>query len=169
MIRNAEISKCGRYRWSLSRSWHDDPRNWVGFIMLNPSTADAAVDDPTIRRCIAFARSWGFSGLAVRNLFALRATNPGRLHSARDPIGSANDAAIFDLIGFCPLIVAAWGVHGGLLGRGRQVAEMLAGRGQELKCLGLTKGGHPRHPLYVAADTNVVRFMVPCASMATAR
>jgi hypothetical protein len=126
--------------------------------MLNPSTADAEQDDPTIRRCIGFAKAWGFGGIAVRNIFALRATDPRELYKSDDPVGPGNDEAICDLAGLCPLIVAAWGVHGGLRNRGRQVCELLAGAGAEVVCLGVTKDGHPKHPLYVAADAERMPF-----------
>jgi hypothetical protein len=159
MQRDACISACGRYRWSLSRAWDADLlKPWVGFVMLNPSTADASIDDPTIRRCIGFARAWGFAGLAVRNLFALRATYPMELMEADDPIGPENDRVILSLVGVCPVIVAAWGVHGALKDRGNRVRQMLSDRGQALKCLGTTKEGHPKHPLYLPADTALIDF-----------
>ena len=158
--RDACISECGRYRWSLSRSWDADLRKpWLGWIMLNPSTADASIDDATIRRCVNFARSWGFAGIAVRNLFALRATDPRELYKSEDPVGLENDKAILDLVGVCPVIVAAWGVHGSLRDRDKTVIRMLQKAGVELACLGCTKDNHPLHPLRLAGDTKLGRWL----------
>lgn len=157
MQRDASISACGRYRWSLSRAWDPDLlKPWVGFVMLNPSTADAVEDDPTIRRCIGLARAWGYAGVAVRNLFALRATDPRELFKADDPVGPENNRALLDLIGVCPVIIAAWGVHGAIRDRGREVVRMFAAAGQSLACLGLTASGQPRHPLYLPNDVRPI-------------
>lgn len=159
MQRDACFSACGRYRWSLSRAWDADLRKpWIAFIMLNPSTADAEQDDPTIRRCVAFAKAWGFAGLSVRNLFAYRATQPVELLEADDPVGSENDAAITGLIGVRSPIVAAWGTGGGLRNRQQRVIDMFTSRGVALKCLGKTKDGFPRHPLYVPADAQLIDY-----------
>lgn len=119
--------------------------------MLNPSTADAERDDPTIRRCASFARAWGLGGMTVVNLFALRATDPARLRRARDPIGRDNDRHIAEAAAGADRVVVAWGVHGTLRDRDRAVLALLAGA--RPRCLGLTRGGHPRHPLYLSART----------------
>jgi hypothetical protein len=123
MKRSAYISPCGAYRYSLSREWAPGPA--CTFIMLNPSTADADIDDPTIRRCIGFAKAWGFGGLAVVNLFAFRATSPKDMQSAAEPVGPANDAAIADGVGLSTIAVAAWGVHGTYRGRDLEVRRMV--------------------------------------------
>ena len=131
----------------------------VVFIMLNPSTATAEQDDATIRRCIGFARSWpGYGKLTVLNLFAFRATRPKALKLSADPIGKLNNDAIYIHTDQADLIVCAWGVHGALYDRGEQVVKGLQARGLELHCLGLTKDGHPRHPLYVAGNTEPIPF-----------
>jgi len=149
--RSAIISPCGRYRYRLERTWSDAAP--VTFIMLNPSTADAEIDDPTIRRCMGFARSWGAGGIIVANLFALRATDPTELEKANAPIGTENDTAIVDAILASSLTVAAWGAHKFAARRAVAVKRMIVGRiGGRLKCLGRTKSGHPRHPLYVPAS-----------------
>lgn len=153
----AQLSDCGLYRYSLSRVWDQD-KYTVTWIMLNPSTADAAQDDPTIRRCCGFAEAWGLGGIYVVNLFAFRATEPKRLRTAPDPIGPENDSAI---IGACMagnLTVAAWGTMGELRGRGEQVLAMLRGQRLTAHHLGLTQGGHPRHPLYARGDLHPVPF-----------
>lgn len=160
--RSAVIDPTGRYRYILHREW-DATRGRVCWIMLNPSTADANVDDPTIRRCIGFTKAWGYGALSVVNLFALRATNPralllpayeveqaGFAHAVRDTIGPHNDAWIDRAQDEANLVVAAWGNYGSLHGRDQQVIDIV-GR-QFLQHLGLTKAGQPWHPLYVRAD-----------------
>jgi hypothetical protein len=117
--------------------------------MLNPSTADALVDDPTVRRCAGFTRSWGYSSLAVLNLFALRATDPGELLDAEDPVGPGWNDHLRTAVE-ADLVVCAWGASVPFA-RDREVLDML--RGVDLYCLGLTKQGYPRHPLYVKGDT----------------
>ena len=143
----ANFSRCGRYRYTLWRRWDVD-RPAVMIIGLNPSTADARQDDPTIRRCIGFARAWGYGGLVVTNLFAFRATYPVDLKAAADPVGPCNDAWIRRMARQVGIIVAAWGNDGAWLQRSARVRRMLAGR---LHCLRLNAGGEPAHPLYLPA------------------
>lgn len=134
------------YRYRLWRRWADGPT--VCWVMLNPSTADEATLDPTIRRCVGFSRAWGYGALEVVNLFALRSTDPAGLYDHPAPIGPDNDRHIAEADQACDLTVCAWGVHGELAGRGADVLEML-GRPMALR---LTKDGHPNHPLYLPAD-----------------
>lgn len=154
MKKDAIISDCGRYRYSLVREWgfgHDT----CMFIMLNPSTADANEDDPTIRRCIGFAAQWGFRRLAVANLFALRSTDPKALPFADDPVGPENDWMIGIMANKSTLRIAAWGASVRKVAAPRE-AELLAKFktfGLPLYHLGLTKAGLPRHPLYLKGDT----------------
>ena len=145
------------YRWSLWRSWNStgDPRVCT-FVMLNPSTADGHRDDPTIRRCVGFARREGFTGIHVVNLFALRATNPKELKAAHDPVGSGNDCVILDAVRSSEFTVAAWGRHGPLSGRDKAVLELL--EGYPIWCLGTTKKGQPRHPLPVRKSAPMERY-----------
>lgn len=119
--------------------------------MLNPSTADASRDDPTIRRCLAFSKAWGFGAMTVVNIFALRATDPARLARASDPVGPDNDQAILEGVDSAAMSVAAWGVHAGLRHRGAEVLDLLADR--PVHCLGTTQDGSPRHPLYMARSS----------------
>ena len=142
------FSPCGRYRYRLSRAWLLG-EGTVLFVMLNPSTADAEMDDPTIRRCMGFARRWGFQGLVVGNLFAWRATDPRELCRVADPIGPDNDHHLKAMSGNADAVIAAWGEWGALRGRNEHVTGLLGG---VVEHLGLTKQGHPRHPLYVRAD-----------------
>lgn len=146
---DAVISDCGAYRYRLTRTW-DAFRSPVNFIMLNPSTADASLDDPTIRRCIGYAKAWGRGGIIVTNLFALRSTDPSTLKSHADPVGPENDRYILGALAGTPHAVAAWGSHGGLFGRSKAVRAMLEAAGVPLMCLSRTKGGEPGHPLYLA-------------------
>jgi hypothetical protein len=144
---SAEISACGLYRYALTRRWSDCPT--VAFVMLNPSVADHVRDDPTLRRVTAFAKTWGYGGLAVVNVYAFRATQPADLWKAADPIGPDNDLWLKFVVADCRLIVAAWGANA----RPERIADVLALPGMSgLTALGVTKGGQPRHPLYLRAD-----------------
>ena len=154
---SAIISGCGAYRYRLERQW-DAEKSKVAFLMLNPSTADAEADDPTIRRCIGFAKSWGFGALIVGNLFALRSTAPDALYRHVDPVGPDNDSHLVDIARSAGTIICAWGTHGALRGRGRTVAAMLDRH--NLAALTVTRGGHPGHPLYIAASTKPKPYVV---------
>lgn len=142
----AEFSDCERYRYSLWRQWSDGPA--VMFIGLNPSTADATLDDPTIRRCIGFAKSWGFGKLLMTNLFAWRDTSPRDMLAAKDPIGPLNDKALVEASAQATLAIAAWGAYGTHLQRDAAVRKLVP----HLHYLRLTKDGHPGHPLYLPAS-----------------
>ncbi|MCX4232077.1 DUF1643 domain-containing protein [Streptomyces ortus] len=145
---SAILSDCDRYRYLLGREWADGPT--AVFVMLNPSTADALRDDPTIRRCIGYARSWGCGALMVANLYAWRATDPNELWCAADPVGPDNDAHLYAAATIAaeskgPL-VGAWGVNARL----DRIAAVLALPGMDrLTALAVTKAGQPRHPLYL--------------------
>ena len=143
-MRQTIFSPCRTYRYALWREWIGG-KGYAMFVGLNPSTADETQDDPTIRRCIAFAKAWGYAGLCMTNLFAFRATQPEDMKAANDPVGPENDAHLKALAEGAGVIVAAWGVHGTYGGRHNAVRAMLP----ELHCLALTKDGHPGHPLYL--------------------
>lgn len=149
---SAVISECGTYRYTLDRSWNSFGEGRVLWIMLNPSTADARLNDPTIRRCINFSERWDFDRLTVVNLFALRSTDPKALLEHLDPVGPLNDHWIERAAEDTKLIVVAWGAHPVAIGRGQQVVDQLHRAGRTPVCLGKTKDGWPRHPLYVRAD-----------------
>ena len=151
MRKSAEISACGKYRYHLRREWDLDlPR--VAFIMLNPSTADDKKDDPTIRRCIEFAKAWGYGGIDVVNLFAYRATNPKELKKASNPIGPDNDGNLLAVANMADKVICAWGTNGEMFGRSWRVIEKLRKEGVTPLCLDKTKKGHPKHPLYLKGD-----------------
>ncbi|TMM52357.1 DUF1643 domain-containing protein [Sulfitobacter sabulilitoris] len=144
----AVYSPCERYRYSLTRVW-DDAGPRVMFVMLNPSTATEVQNDPTVERCERRARALGFGGFQVTNIFAWRDTDPRNMRAAADPVGPGNDAAILSGAQWADRIIAAWGTHGAHLERGRDVALLLARSGRPLFHLGLSKAGHPKHPLYL--------------------
>lgn len=156
----AEFSDCKLYRYTLERWWSPQAKGrYINFLMLNPSTADEFQLDPTVTRCVGFARKWGFGGLVVTNIFALRSTDPQRLREVEDPTGPHNDEAIQKVAKLAGLVVCAWGVHGAVGDRGRRVIEMLAASEVPLYCLGVTKDGFPRHPLYIRGDTRPLRLI----------
>lgn len=143
MKTDAKLSDCRKYRYALWRTW-DESKPYAMFIGLNPSTADETEDDPTIRRCITFANTWGYGGLCMANLFAYRATEPSEMMSAQNPVGPDNDIWLKNLARNAGVLVAAWGNNGTYLGRSKEVLMMLP----NLKCLKLNKSGEPAHPLY---------------------
>lgn len=177
--KGAILSSDGRYRYLLWREWRGthDPKNWrwlgakdgVGeelgepracvFVMLNPSSADGRVDDPTIRKCVGFARAWRYELLYVVNLFAYRATNPRALLAldhGDDPVGVENQSYFDRVIDRAGIIVCAWGTNGTFVGQDETALGWLDGK----RCfaLGLTKDGHPRHPLYLPLAAEPTRF-----------
>lgn len=148
----ATLSECGLYRYDLTRRWDRD-KPMVLFVMLNPSTADHRENDATIRRCIGFAKLWGFGGLVVVNLFAFRATDPKRLKGVEDPVGPLNKDYLYKHVHECAQVVCAWGNGGELFARGFYVGEIL--KPFDPQCLGKTKRGYPRHPLRLRSDTRL--------------
>jgi len=143
MIKGADISKCKNYRYSLLRVWNDSKPS-VLFIGLNPSIADDREDDPTINKCINFAKSWGFGGLKMANLFAYRATLPSDLKLAKEPVGINNDRNINKLIESVEMVVVAWGNDGSFMNRDKEVLKLI----DNPMCLNINKSGNPSHPLY---------------------
>lgn len=173
------FSPCRKYRYTLWREWwrdalprplcrdcadvngvcprdgtRCDPSDYVQFIGLNPSTADETNDDPTIRRCINFAKAWGFGAMCMTNLFAFRATDPRCMMGCSRPIGADNDLWLTAMARNAALIVAGWGNKGAFLGRDKEVLKLL----DNVHCLRHTKAGHPEHPLYIPAETQPIPF-----------
>lgn len=144
----AVYSDCELYRYSLTRVWNAEGARAM-FVMLNPSTATEVQNDPTVERCERRARALGFGAFRVTNIFAWRDTDPRAMRAAPDPVGPENDAAILEGAAWAGHVVAAWGTHGAFLNRGPQVEALLRGTGTELYHLGLSKAGHPKHPLYI--------------------
>lgn len=155
--KTARLSDDGVYRYSLARYWNDLARKsgYLAFVMLNPSTADASQDDPTIRRCVAFANREGYGGVHIANLFAYRATRPEDLKlTLCDPVGPDNINTLRQVAEDASLIVCAWGSNADKIDRDhvRACVPLLRSRGARLACLGKTANGAPRHPLYVRGD-----------------
>ena len=153
------LSDCKRYRYSLTRSW-DSSKPRVMFMMLNPSTADGEKDDPTIRRCIGFAKSWGFGSIEVGNLFAFRATMPEHLILEKDPVGPENRQWVNAAAQFAQMIVCAWG--------NRDIVKRLSSKlGDDfipmdwldkLHYIELSLSGTPKHPLYLKKSLHPQKF-----------
>ncbi|MEX0803603.1 MAG: DUF1643 domain-containing protein [Candidatus Binatia bacterium] len=150
MRKTAHFSSCSTYRYNLTRTW-DSTLPKILFVGLNPSTADDKSDDPTVRRCIGFAEKWGYGGLVLVNLFAYRATDPAELAKVEDPVGPDNDGWIARQRTRVDCVVSAWGNHGNFMSRDRIVLDCLG----KVQCLGITKTGCPRHPLYLSATTRL--------------
>jgi len=142
--RNAIISADGKYRYQLSRIWDEEKPN-ILFIMLNPSTADADVDDPTIRRVMNFSKSWGYGGVFVCNLYAFRSTDPKVLRHTDDPVGEDNTEHIKELIGVTERVVYAWGNN-------KKEPEWLSSLVDTPYCIDISKKGVPKHPLYLKSE-----------------
>ena len=158
---SARFSPDRKYRYLLTRAfpveYSGGLRLVVNFIMMNPSTADEKADDPTIRRCIGFARAWGYTDLNITNLSPFQATDPKELREAGpepDDVWQENIGVILDMICASDGVVAAWGVHGAIDVRADRVVAAIveAIPDVRLTCLGVTKEGHPRHPLYLPSD-----------------
>jgi len=151
----ATFSPCRKYRYSLWRRW-DLTRpvsDVLCFLCLNPSTADESLNDPTVTRCINFAKSWNYGGFCMLNAFAFRATDPRDMKAQTDPIGELNDKAICHFMDAGCRIICAWGTHGTHMDREEELRFLLESAAVPPMHLGLTKHGHPKHPLYLRADT----------------
>ncbi|WP_212523022.1 DUF1643 domain-containing protein [Actibacterium sp. MT2.3-13A] len=153
----AVYSDCEAYRYTLTRTWEPEGRRAL-FVMLNPSTATEVQNDPTVERCERRARALGFGAFRVTNIFAFRATDPRVMRAADDPVGPANDAAIAESAPWADQIICAWGTHGEHLSRGPAVEALLRATGRPLWHLGLSKAGHPKHPLYIAYSQQPERW-----------
>jgi len=152
-----QFSPDRRHRYSLVHRWNplfgDRLIMWIG---LNPSTADEQQLDPTLTRIRSFSQREGFDGFWMANLFGLRTPHPKVMMADPDPVGTGNDDALLAAATRCDKIVAAWGAGGDFQERAAAVAQLLSGH--KLWCLGTTQDGQPRHPLYVAGKTRLVRW-----------
>jgi hypothetical protein len=153
MKKNAILSKGRKYRYVLSRIW-DNSKEKIVFIGLNPSTADETIDDPTIRKCITYAKKWGYGGFYMLNLFAYRATEPGNMKMANDPVGEENDYYLDEYINKVNIAICCWGNHGQFKSRSKQVLSKY----NNLYFLKLNKTGEPAHPLYLSNSLIPKRF-----------
>ena len=157
MESSAIFSDCGRYRYVLSRRWADGED--CVFVGLNPSTADGAKNDATVRKCTQFARAWGFAGLTLVNLYARKCRYPQALATSDDPVGPDNDAWLAGAVKDAPLVIAMWGNYGvrayGEVARRDLLAMDLR---DDWRCFGRTKQGAPQHPLYLPNATQLQTF-----------
>ncbi|MBF1195928.1 MAG: DUF1643 domain-containing protein [Fusobacterium periodonticum] len=153
MKKQANISKDKIYRYTLSRTW-DSTKPTVLFIGLNPSIADENVDDPTVIRCINFAKDWGYGTLLMANLFAYRSTYPKEIYLIDDPIGKDNDYYLLECVKQSDLIIACWGNNGTYMGREKIIKELVP----NLYCLQKNKNGTPHHPLRLPRNINPIPF-----------
>jgi len=173
MKRGALISECGQFRYLLSRRWAGDGGTRpLLFVMLNPSTADADVDDPTIRRCIAFAKAHAYEAMQVVNLFAFRTTYPADLKRVGCPVGPQNDAVIESAVRWSHKVCVAWGAHASHLRVERRVQDvmpMLWRNGYTPWCLQITRSGYPAHPLMLRADCRLQPFTLEAVDEAMHR
>ena len=148
--RKCEFSPDRLHRYTLWREWDMFNRErFVQFVGLNPSTADEVQNDPTIRRCMDFAQSWGYGAMCMTNLFAFRATLPQVMKDYADPVGPDNLEWILRVAKEASLIVAAWGLDGEFKHQGRKVSAMLGLEDIKVHCIAFTKSGFPKHPLYI--------------------
>ena len=153
LVSSAEFSKCGKYRYRLIRCW-DESLPQLLFIGLNPSKADASHNDPTIKRCIQFAKSWGFGGFTIINLYAYKATQPSKLFQAKRPIGPKNEQVITEEIYSGKKIVLIWGNHALKNNRDQEVLQFI----EEAFCLKINKSGSPAHPLYIKKSQTLIPY-----------
>lgn len=164
MKRTTEFSQCRRYRYTLWREWETAdiftaqatmqiPSAYLMVIGLNPSTADETQDDPTIRRCIDFAKRWGFGALCMTNLFAWRDTQPKNMKRAENPVGEANHHHILQCADGASRVLGAWGKDGSFMHQDLNVGQWVSSIGKDIYCLRKNKDGSPQHPLYVPAET----------------
>ena len=153
----AVFSSDGVYRYALRRRWLLGSGR-VCFVMLNPSTADASHDDPTVRRCIRFAQTWGYRELLVLNLFAWRSTDPHVLSKLPEPEGPDNGNVFAEFLPSCDLVICAWGAHGALRGQGARVFDLIRLIGKQPMALGVCKNGEPAHPLYLRGTCVPVEY-----------
>ena len=157
MHSRAEFSECGRYRYLLQRQWGDEAI--CLFVGLNPSTATADSDDATVRKCVALARTWGFSGMTMANLFAVRCRYPQILSTHQDPVGPDNDRFLLPAVKQAHTVVAMWGNHGlKSYGQSARRDQYILSLRDDWQCIGITKHGAPRHPLYVASSSSLMNF-----------
>ncbi len=152
----AEFSPDRKWRYVLWRRW-TSAKPMVAFIGLNPSTADEIMNDPTVTRCINYAKDWDYGGMYMLNLFAFRATDPKEMKAANDPIGVANDRTIIEYSNDSFITVCCWGNHGSFMERGHEVSELLNNK-TNLFCFGMTRQGEPMHPLYLKRDRQIVEY-----------
>lgn len=156
----AIFSDCRTWRYRLERVW-DTALPRAAFILLNPSTADETNDDPTIRHCIGYAKTWGMGGLVLGNIFAYRATDSFELRREEDPVGPDNDQHLAEIAVASSILVCGWGAHGRLRQRDRRAVEIIEAAGARPHALKLTRFGEPGHPLYLRKNLQPRPYAMP--------
>lgn len=152
----ARFSDDGRHRYELWRRWKPGP--YCNFILLNPSKASHLIEDPTMTRGIDFAMQWGYGAMVTTNIQAFCATDPDDMKRAMDPTGEDNERTLAQIALGAGVVVCGWGLHGRYQGRDKIVLRMLRDYNIPLKCLAITKGGFPKHPLYIRADQPLIEY-----------
>jgi hypothetical protein len=155
-LSGATFSEDRRFRYLLWRTFGEGPA--VAYVLLNPSTADEARNDPTVERCVRRGLTMDYAKVLVTNIFALRSTDPGELYRAQDPVGPENDRAIVQATRRAHLVICGWGNHGEFRGRGSEVLKLLQAAGVAPHCLTVTRSGQPGHPLYVGYNVQPRRW-----------
>lgn len=159
----ANFSPCRKWRYTLYRDLQEgqlfapQPKR-VQFVGLNPSTADEKKNDPTVRRCMNFARDWGFTAMWMTNVFGFRATDPRVMQQQEDPQGKDNTDWILDVAKIADLVVCCWGVHGDHMQWGQHIAAILINQNIPIHCLGTTFNGQPKHPLFLPGHLKPVPY-----------
>lgn len=143
------------HRYVLKHIWDEDKPVCM-FVGLNPSTADEISHDNTVRRCVNFAKDWGYGTLIMTNIFGYRATDPKDMKEFSMPIGVSNDYHLLDMAESVALVIAAWGTHAEHMNRHKEVMNLFVDH--NLYCLGVTKAGYPKHPLYLKSDLRPVLY-----------
>lgn len=163
MIRTASISNCGLYRYRLGRVFGDGPE--LMFIMVNPSTADADVDDQTIKKCMGFAKANGFGSILVGNKFAYRSTDVKKLREVADPVGPDNDEHLKAMMARASKVVVGWGqlakLPETLRDRWKSVVRLADAAGHDLHSIGINADKHPKHPQMTGYDVPIAAWEVP--------
>lgn len=157
----ATFSSCKKYRYLLYRLWDNFENGFCVFIGLNPSTADENNDDPTIRRCVDFAKRFGYSGLYMLNLFGLRSTDPKKLINVDDPVGDKNNKIIKEVcLSNNGYKICCWGNYGSFKNRGVQLINFLDHFEIVLHCFGFTEKNEPKHPLYLSKESKLEKIIL---------
>lgn len=156
MKKSAIFDETKKYRYVLTRQWGNN-KNFVNFVLLNPSTADENLDDPTIKACIRFANNWGYDGIWVTNLFAFRATKPHDLIQCSSPVGNQNNKYLEKYSKKSKMVIIAWGNHGNFLNRDKEVIKILS-KIKNLYCIDITTKGNPKHLLYINRNTKYKKY-----------
>ncbi len=153
------FSSCKKYRYYLERSFKENPKSFLVFIMLNPSTADEKTNDPTVLRCQNHALNKKFDGFIVLNLFAFRSTEPKNLKTTKNPVGILNDKTILKTLKNNKNIICAWGNHGSFLNRSEEIKNIFKEKKIKTKAFEITKLGEPKHPLYISYGKKLINFV----------